>query len=122
MVQVAAVKLHQIYKNMEKVRSETYVHPQEDEACWMTGEKQKEQNKMKPVTKCVKDESCLYKLKYYVAKVRLYLFFFAFVRYNRRFTISMEKMQVQLHCYASNCKISQCQHIVHLQKTEQQTH
>lgn len=34
LVQVAAVELHQIYENMEKVGGETYVHPQEDKACW----------------------------------------------------------------------------------------
>lgn len=34
LVQVAAVELNQIYKNMEKVGGKTYVHPQEDEACW----------------------------------------------------------------------------------------
>lgn len=28
LVQVAAVELHQIYKYTEKVRGETYVHPQ----------------------------------------------------------------------------------------------
>lgn len=75
MVQVAAVELHQIYKNMEKVRGETYVHPQEDKACWKTGKKWQDQNKVVQVSKCVKDKSCLYKLKHKVAKVRLYLNF-----------------------------------------------
>lgn len=45
LVQVAAVELHQIYENMEKVRCETYVHPQEDKAGWGRGEKWQEQKK-----------------------------------------------------------------------------
>lgn len=38
LVQVAAVELHQIYEDVEKVRSEAYVHPQEDKPCWRAGE------------------------------------------------------------------------------------
>lgn len=33
LVQVAAVELHQVYKNMEEVRCESDVHPEEDKLC-----------------------------------------------------------------------------------------
>ena len=33
LVQVAAVELHQVNKNMQKVRGEADVHPQEVKAC-----------------------------------------------------------------------------------------
>lgn len=36
LVQVATVELYQIYKNVEKVGGQTYVHPQEDKACFET--------------------------------------------------------------------------------------
>ncbi len=47
LVQVAAVELHQINKNVEKVRSETNVHPKEDKTCWKTKKNKtnKKQNK-----------------------------------------------------------------------------
>lgn len=32
LVKVAAVELHQVHKNMEEIRGETDVHPQEDKA------------------------------------------------------------------------------------------
>lgn len=32
LVQIAAVELHQVYKNVKKIRGETDVHPQENEA------------------------------------------------------------------------------------------
>ncbi len=47
LVQVAAVELHQINKNVEKVRSETNVHPKEDKTCWKTKNKQKTKNTKK---------------------------------------------------------------------------
>ena len=43
LVQVAAVELHQIYKNMEKIGGKTYVHPQEDKACWRQERTEREQ-------------------------------------------------------------------------------
>lgn len=38
LVQVAAVELHQIYEDMEKIGRQAYVHPQEDKSCWRAGE------------------------------------------------------------------------------------